>query len=261
MEISITKRLRAGEKLFGTWTEGSSPTNVEVLGMAGYDFVIIDNEHGCHANPNFLHLIRAAEVRKIAPIIRVPGPDIEDHFKKALDMGASGVLVPNIYTKEDAEKCVRFSKFAPVGNRGCCPFLRSNYYGEKYGSIQYYSKSNEEVCTILLFETKEAVENIDDILSVPGIDGVFIGPVDLSVSMGIPGENDNPKLVKTIEYIVEKAHQHGYPAGLFCESAEAVMKWINKVDFITNGYDIGVLLGAETALLKQFKEAAARGTK
>ena len=124
--------------------------------MAGYDFVIIDNEHACHSNPNFLHLIRAAEIREIAPIVRVPGPVVEDHFKKALDMGASGVLVPNIYTKEDAERSVRYSKYAPIGNRGCCPFLRSNLYGTKYGTVDYYPKSNDEVSTILLFETKES---------------------------------------------------------------------------------------------------------
>lgn len=255
MELNIKNRLQNGEKLIGSWTEGSSPTNIEVLGMAGFDFVIIDNEHGCHANPNFLHLIRAAEIRNIAPIIRVPGPDVEDHFKKALDMGASGVLVPNIYDREDAELCVRYSKFAPLGNRGCCPFLRSNYYGDKYGSIDYYAKSNEEVCTILLFETAQAIENIDAILSVPGIDSIFIGPVDLSVSLGIPGEMDNPQLIESIKYIISKAREYGLTAGMFCDSAQMVMKWINSVDYITNGYDIGTLLSCEKELVASFREA------
>mgnify|MGYP005801207551 CR=1 FL=1 len=255
MELSIKSRLVSGEKLFGAWAEGSSTTNVEVLGMAGYDFVIIDNEHACHSNPNFLHLIRAAEIREIAPIVRVPGPVVEDHFKKALDMGASGVLVPNIYTKEDAERSVRYSKYAPIGNRGCCPFLRSNLYGTKYGTVDYYPKSNDEVSTILLFETKESVANIDDILSVHGIDSVFIGPVDLAMSMGIPGDNNNLKLVETIRYIARKAHEYHLSAGMFCESPEMLRKWVNEVDYVTTGYDVSILLNAATKALQDFKAA------
>lgn len=255
MEISLKKRLNNGDKLIGTWTEGSSETAVEILGLAGFDFVIIDNEHGCHTNPNLNALVRAAEVRNMAPIIRVPGPYVEDYIKKALDMGASGILVPNITNREDAELSVRYSKFAPLGNRGCCPYLRSNYYGTKYGTIDYYAEANDEVTTILLIENIEAVKNFEEIITVDGIDAIFIGPVDLSVSMGIPGQLDNEELVDAINYMIDKSHKNGIKIGMFCDGAERVLKWINKLDYITNGIDMNILLEASKNQLRAFRKA------
>lgn len=258
MEISIKKRLNNGEKLIGTWTEGSSATSVEILGLAGFDFVIIDNEHGCHSNPDLNALVRAAEVRKMAPVIRVPGPYVEDYIKKALDMGASGILIPNVCNKEEAELSVRYSKFSPLGNRGCCPYLRSNYYGTKYGTINYYDEANNEVATILLMENVEAVKNFEEIISVEGVDSVFIGPVDLSVSMGIPGQLENEKLVNAINYMIEKAHEKGIKIGMFCDSSERVLKWIDKLDYITNGIDMNVLLDVSKKQLEVFRKAAGK---
>ena len=99
------------------------------------------------------------------------------------------------------------------------------------------------------------VANIDDILSVHGIDSVFIGPVDLAMSMGIPGDNNNPKLVETIRYIARKAHEYHLSAGMFCESPEMLRKWVNEVDYVTTGYDVSILLNAATKALQDFKAA------
>lgn len=256
MEISMKKRLQAGEKLIGTWSEGSSPTNIEVMGLAGFDFVIIDNEHNCHSNPDMLHLLRAAEVRHIAPIIRVPGADYEDHIKKALDAGASGIMVPNVRTKEDAEKVVRFSKYAPLGRRGCCAYLRHNYYGLRHGTVDVYSKSNDEVLSILLIENTEAVKNIDEIFSVEGIDAAFIGPLDMAVDMGVTGRMDDPELEKVCAYVASKAHEHSLPVGMFCDSDQMVLKWIGQLDYITNGTDVNQLLTYASQQLATFRKAA-----
>lgn len=252
MKTSFKSLLSSGKKIVGTWTDGNSNTLIEVAGMVGFDFIIIDNEHGCHNNPNFVDMIRTAESADIVPIVRVPGPQLEDPIKKVLDMGASGILVPNVYNREDVERVVRYSRFAPVGKRGCCPYLRSNNYALKYGTVDYYEKANEEVTVILLIENKEAVENIDDILDVTGIDSLLFGRVDMSVSMGIPGQLTHSKMLAAVEKVTEKAHRKGIPVGMVGFGTEDTARWANsgEMDYVTVGGDIGTLIAAYQADLK-----------
>lgn len=230
-------------KPLGTWSDGSSATTVEIAGIAGFDFIIIDNEHGCHKNPNWLELVRTAEACNILPIIRVPGANYEDLIKKSLDMGAAGILVPNINCKEDAETAVRYSKYAPIGKRGACPYVRANCYEYKYGTVDYYQKANEEVTVIALIESTEAVKNFDEIISVEGIDAVLFGRVDLSVSMGIPGELYHEKLVGSLSEMIAKAKAKGMPCGMVGFGTEDTRQWYRSdIDFVTNGVDTNFML-------------------
>lgn len=253
MKTSFKTLLQRGAKPIGTWSDGHSATVVEVMGIAGFDFIFLDNEHGFHNAPNAVELVRTAECAGIVPIIRVPGPGYEDCIKKALDMGAAGVLVPNVTDAASAGLAVRHAKFAPVGSRGCCPYLRSNDYGIKYGTVNYYAKANEEASVILLMENREALDHFEDILAVEGVDSVFIGPVDLSVSLGVPGELDHPTMRDALEYMVETARKRRMPVGLFCESEEKVRRWMPRVDYITNGGDVGTLLQASMRQLKLYR--------
>ena len=241
----------------GTWTDGHSTTTIEVAGITGFDFIILDGEHGFSDNPSYVNLIRAAEAADIMPIVRVPGSWDEASFKRFLDAGASGVLVPNVDTKEDAEKAVRYSKFAPIGKRGCCPFYRSNDFGEKYGHTDYYQKSNEEVTTMLLIESKEGVDNFKEIASVPGVDAVLIGRVDLASSMGFPGDYENPIVNDAIEYVLKTSLDSNLITGMYCFNSDDCQRWLKKgIHFVTGGTDRLLLLQAYKKVLKEIRQEA-----
>ena len=157
----------------------SDPAYVEAAGYAGYDFVLLDMEHGPGTFENLQNLIRAANVAGVCPVVRVPrGMDI--WVDRALDVGAGALLVPQIDTADQARAVISAAKFAPVGSRGTNRFVRSACYGAKPGS-EYFAQANETV-VIIQAEGKKAVENLDEILDVPGLDVLFIGPYDLSSS-------------------------------------------------------------------------------
>jgi len=254
MKKSLNALLKSGRAVVGTWADGEKATDVEVAGLSGYEFVIIDDEHGCHNNPNKLELVRAAENADIIPIFRVPGFSYEDAIKKVLDIGSGGILVPNITCKSDGEQAIRYSKYAPVGNRGACPYVRANNYGTKYSVTEYYGKANEEVTIIFLIENVSAVKNFDDILSVNGLDAILFGRADLSVSMGVPGQYENPKLLADIKIMITKARKKGIPAGMVCFDFEDTMRWLkDDVDFITTYIGAGTLISMNQDLVKKIK--------
>ena len=206
----------------GPFMIGTDPAFVESAGHAGYDFVLLDMEHGTTTFETLPHLIRAANVAGVCPVVRVPrGSDI--WIDQALDVGAGGVMIPQIDTAEQARAAVSAAKFSPVGTRGTCQFVRSAGFGAVPGS-EYFSKAQDTV-VILQAEGKKAVENLDEILDVPGIDVVFVGPYDLSSSLGHVGEIDHPEVVECIKGIIAKANAKGVKIGCFADTVEGGMKW------------------------------------
>lgn len=200
----------------------SDPAFVEAAGHAGYDFVLLDMEHGPGTFQNLQNLIRAANVTGACPVVRVPrGTDI--WIDRALDVGAGAVLVPQIDNAEQARAAVSAAKYSPVGNRGTCRFVRSAGYGAVPGA-EYFSKAQETV-VIIQAEGKKAVENLDEILDVPGVDVIFIGPYDLSSSLGHVGEIDHPEVIACIQNIIEKANAKGVKLGCFADTVEGGKKW------------------------------------
>jgi len=200
----------------------SDPAFVEAAGYAGYDFVLLDMEHGPGSFENLQNLIRAANVAGICPVVRVPrGTDI--WIDRALDVGAGALLVPQIDTAEQARAVVSAAKFSPIGTRGTCRFVRSAGYGAVSGE-EYFSKA-QETAVIIQAEGKKAVENLDKILDVPGIDVIFVGPYDLSSSFGHVGEVNHPEVVECIRHIIEKANAKGVKLGCFADTIEGGKKW------------------------------------
>ncbi len=254
MKKSLKSLLKSGNSIVGTWADGEKATDIEIAGLSGYEFIIIDDEHGCHNNPDKLELVRAAENADIIPIFRVPSFSYEDSIKKVLDIGSGGILVPNITCKADGELAIRYSKYAPIGNRGACPYVRANNYGTKYGVIDYYSKANEEVTIIFLIENISAVKNFDEILSIEGLDAILFGRADLSVSMGIPGQYEDPKLLADIKNMIAKARKIGIPAGMVCFDVEDTLRWLNDdIDFITTYIGAGSLIAMNRDIVKKLK--------
>ena len=255
MKKSMRDLFKTDEVPVGCWSFGENPTDIELLGLSGYDFVIIDDEHGCHNDPNKLELVRTAENAGIMPLFRVPGFTYEDSIKKVLDIGASGIVVPNISRREEAEQAIQYSKFAPIGNRGACPYVRANFWGTKYSVKEYYSKANEEVTVIFLIENTGGVKNFDEIISVEGVDAILYGRADLSVSMGIPGEYENPELLESIKSMTQRARAKGVPAGMVAFDYDDAMRWLaDDVDFLTAGFNLGGTIMANRELVNKIKD-------
>lgn len=214
--------LESDKGALGPFMITAEPAFVEAAGYAGYDFVLLDMEHGPGTFANLQNLIRAANVAGVCPVVRVPrGTDI--WIDRALDVGAGAVLVPQIDTAEQARAVVSAAKFSPVGTRGTCRFVRSAGYGSVPGS-EYFAKA-QDTAVIIQAEGKKAVENLDEILSVPGIDVVFVGPYDLSSSLGHVGEIDHPEVIECIKEIIAKASAKGVKIGCFADTVEGGKKW------------------------------------
>lgn len=242
------ERLKNGEKLFGPFINMNYPAVVEVAGMAGFDFCIIDNEHGEIPVERTLDMIRACKLAGIPSIVRVyeGNPELID---KALDLGADGVQIPNIGSKEAAEIAVSAAKFAPEGSRGCNRYVRAG----KYGSIDkadFFGKANDETAVILQVEGQDGVQALPDILKVKGFDVLFVGPYDLSASLGIPGQVNHPKVIAQMEEIMRQAKEVGVAVGFFCDDVATAVEWKNRgVQYVSFSSDIG-------QLYERFKEAA-----
>lgn len=242
------ERLKNGEKLFGPFINMNYPAVVEVAGMAGFDFCIIDNEHGEIPVEGTLDMIRACKLAGIPSIVRVyeGNPELID---KALDLGADGVQIPNIGSKEAAEIAVGAAKFAPEGSRGCNRYVRAG----KYGSIDkadFFGKANDETAVILQVEGQDGVQALPDILKVKGFDVLFVGPYDLSASLGIPGQVNHPKVIAQMEEIMRQAKEVGVAVGFFCDDVATAVEWKNRgVQYVSFSSDIG-------QLYERFKEAA-----
>jgi 4-hydroxy-2-oxoheptanedioate aldolase len=216
----VKQKLRDGEIVKGCFLGFHSASLVEILGLSGFDFVVIDNEHGSFSWGEIEDMVRAAEIVNLTPIVRVAyGPS---DIQKALDRGAMGIHVPMVSSKEDAENVVKKAKFPPLGERGTAYSVRSAKYGKNIGQA-YLQESNEEILVAIHIETPQAVENIEEILSVRGIDVCFIGPTDLSVTMGYGKEGaSHPQVQKAINDVLEKALSMGMPVGTLTGNAAGV---------------------------------------
>jgi len=215
-------KLNNGDYVMGPFMKTGDPAFVETAGYAGFDFAILDTEHGPVNIENMQNNVRAALIAGMVPIIRVQDSS-ESSIGKALDIGALGVQVPQVQDSIQAEQVVRRAKFYPSGERGVCRFVRAARYSA-LDRNKYFQEANETL-VILQLEGVEALENIDSIMDVPGVDILFIGPYDLSQSLGVPGETSNPVVIEKMQYIVNKAKEKEIVVGTFVDEPEAVQKW------------------------------------
>ncbi|MFS0823119.1 HpcH/HpaI aldolase family protein [Bacillus sp. 1P02SD] len=204
-ENRVKEALEKKNVAFGTWVQMSSPETAELASYAGFDFVIVDTEHGSFGIETAVSLFRAIELGGASPFIRLPD-DNKTGILKALDAGAMGILVPGVSTKGEAEDIVKVAKFSPNGFRGACPLTRSTGHGIFQWS-DYVKWSNEETMVWLLIESPEGIENIEEILSVEGIDAIALGVFDLSVTLGLPGQIDHPYVESKLSEITKLARE------------------------------------------------------
>ena len=232
MKKTFKSTFESGKKVIGYFLSSNCAEIIEVTAAAGFDFVIIDDEHACWGIAPNIDLVRAADAAGIATLIRVPELT-ETYVKWALDLGASGVMVPGISSAEEARRAVYLSRFAPEGGRGACPYTRNNAFGVR-DTVEYFAKTNAELSVVALIGGVEGVKNYDEILEVEGLDMVFFGPMDLSASLGIPGQVTHPKVEAAIAEMIRKANAHGKKAGMFVADKEQAKKWLAAgADYIT----------------------------
>ena len=221
----LKKKLLSGEVAIGTWVVIPSEVNAEILSTAGLDFIIIDQEHGPITFETAQKMSMACELHQTSPLMRTG--DINKPFiQNALDIGMHGIQIPNIETKKDAEMVVEFSKYPPIGDRGLSPFTRAGGYNKNNSAI-LTEKANDNTLVILNIEGKGAVDNLDDILDVEGVDVIFVGLFDLSKSLGIPGEVNNPIVLKNLEEIVKKTNKAGKSVGTIATSHKTLLDFKN----------------------------------
>lgn len=227
MNKSFKEIMRPGKKNMGTILQLPSEELAEILARAGLELIIIDMEHCPMTAPKIVSMVRACESAGALPFVRVPDVTDEDAIKKSLDAGACGILVPNIENADQAQKAVEYGKFAPLGKRGACPFVRANWFGSEDCST-YYNRANDETTIMLLVEGPEGIKNLPEIAKVEGIDVLQIGAVDLSVSLGIPGQTTHPRVMDAIRQAGELCAENGKLLSFYCDdavSAELVKDW------------------------------------
>ncbi|WP_323751840.1 HpcH/HpaI aldolase family protein [Marinobacter sp.] len=213
MTAVFNSKLKAGACL-GLFSKTMDSAFVEAAGLGGMDFIILDQEHGPSGLETLQHHVRAAKLGGIASIVRVSGVDAHA-IGSALDSGADGVQVPNINSAEQARQAVEGARFHPMGKRGVCRFVRAAGYGTT-AKDAYFSDANEKTL-VLQVEGIEGVRNMDAILDVEGFDVLFVGPYDLSQSVGLPGQVDAPEVLALIEEIAAKASAKGVLLGAFSD--------------------------------------------
>lgn len=203
--------LSRGEIAYGSFCALKDPAIIEILGYAGYDFAIIDLEHSALDKSTMEHFIRAAQVANISSIVRITGQDYGT-ILRAVEAGADGIMFPHVITKEQCQRIVNEAKYFPIGRRGMDGSTRA----AKYGNIpmaEHMRQQNERLLVIAMIEDVEGVENLDGILSVNGLDLLFIGAADLSCSFGLPHQVTHPKVRQAIQSVFQKANQAGKKAG------------------------------------------------
>ena len=214
----LKRKLAGGGVVLGTFITLNCPDLVEIAGLAGFDYCIIDTEHGPGNPESIQHMLRAAELRGMAPIVRVTDTAATT-ILRPLDVGAAGIQVPRVNSPETAENVVRSAKYFPKGDRGAC-LTRSSRYGFVPGVAEYFDEANRETLVIVHCENRQGLECLDGIAAVDGVDVVFVGPYDLSQSFGIPGQIYHPVMVDAVASALAAAKRAGKPAGIFVGSVE-----------------------------------------
>ncbi len=224
MRTNTTKaKLKAGETVFGCFVRYPNATLIEVMGFQPWDFLVFDGEHGTLEPADCENMVRAAELRGVTPIVRVPNnqPHI---ILRLMDTGAHGLHVPWVNTAAEAEQVVRSVKYQPRGIRGLAG-IRAADYGQTVPFGEYVQQANAETLVTIHVETVDAVEALPEIVKIDGIDVIFIGPTDLSQSLGVPGQATHPKVQDAISKIIDTVLPTDKVLGIMASNADTACQW------------------------------------
>ncbi len=253
----LKARLAAGEPVMGTLAFLSSPDVIEVLAVAGFDYVIIDLEHSATNPETALHMVRAAQVRGMSPLVRVRDNE-EKLILQALEIGAEGIVVPFVQSAADVRRAAAAIRFAPEGVRGTCTAARAALYGTlRRQFLEHTRQTNGEIVLIGLIEDMQGVRSIDEILACdPGLDAVLVGRSDLSASAGRMGEWNSPEVLDAAQQVIAAVgrQKRAVQAGMVLGMTEDTARWTEAgCRLIAYGTDIDLLMHAAGQARAAFK--------
>ena len=244
---------RAGEQTIGCWLSLANTYSAEVISKLGFDWVCVDLQHGMIDYTDLANMLPAISNSDATPIVRVPWNEPYE-IMKVLDAGAYGVIVPMVNNRHEALKAVAACRYPPAGNRSFGPIR-----GALYGGRGYAQEANDQLACIAMIETKEGIDNVEEIVTTPGLDGIYIGPADLALSMGLPVSGDQPQEehLAMVKHIQSVCKSHGVAIGIHTSSLEYAQKYLSLgFNFVTLGSDSGHMTKNAAKEL-----AAARGTQ
>ncbi len=260
MRANAVKQMwREGKPTLGGWLSIPSTYSAEIMAHQGFDWLCIDTQHGFVDYADAVHMLQAISTTETTPFVRVPWnePSI---VMKYLDAGAYGIIIPMVNNRAEAERAVSACRYPPSGIRSFGPNRVSYYAGRDYAA-----RANDEVACVVMIETAEALENLDDILGVPGVDAAYIGPADLSLALGLPprADNDDPKHVDAVARIREACERHGVVPGIHTGGSAFAVRCVEqgfKMVLLTAD-TTGVARNAaqELAAMRKAAEPTARG--
>ena len=247
---SFKRALAAGKAQIGLWSSLSSNYSVEVIAGAGFDWLLLDMEHSPNDLESLLAQLQAAAPYATHPVVRVPWNDMVT-IKRVLDVGAQSLLVPYVSNAEEARAAVSFTRYPPQGARGVAGTTRAT----RFGRIKDYARrAHEEICVLVQVETQSALDSIEAICAVDGVDGVFIGPADLHASLGHPGEIANPQVKPRIDEAIRRIRKSGKAPGILTPNEADARHWLEcGALFVAVGADVGILARGAEALAQKFK--------
>ncbi|WP_313079338.1 2-dehydro-3-deoxyglucarate aldolase [Atlantibacter sp.] len=243
--------LAAKQTQIGCWSALANPISAEVLGLAGFDWIVLDGEHAPNDVTTFIPQLMALKGSHSAPVVRAPTnePII---IKRLLDIGFYNFLIPFVETAEEAEQAVASTRYPPEGIRGVSVSHRANMFGTV---PDYLTESNKNITILVQIESQQGVDNVDAIAATNGVDGIFVGPSDLAAALGHLGNANHPDVQRAIQYIFERAKAHGKPAGILAPvegDARRYLEW--GATFVAVGSDLGVFRSATQKLCDAFKK-------
>jgi 2-dehydro-3-deoxyglucarate aldolase len=250
--------LIAGKQLIGCWSSLASPVTAEILGLAGFDWILFDGEHAPNEATTFVTQLMALKDSISAPVVRPPWND-QVMLKRLLDIGFYNFLIPLVGSAEEAKRAVAATRYPPEGMRGISVAQRSN----KYGTVKdYFKEVNKNICVLVQIESKEGIDNIDAICAVDGIDGIFIGPSDFSAAVGHLGNPGHADVQAGMKHVMDRAKAHKKPIGILAPVEADARRYIEMgATFVAVGSDLGVLRMQTQAIRDKFTTTPAAEQK
>ncbi|GAB3995103.1 4-hydroxy-2-oxoheptanedioate aldolase [Spirosoma daeguense] len=226
---NLKKRLQQGETLNGCWLNLGSSLTAEIVGQAGFDWVLIDLEHGAGSEKDALYQLQALEHTGVGAIVRVESAESQ-RIHRVLDMGAEGIMCPKIRNQDDAQKVVNGLHYPPHGSRGVAKMVRATNFAQNFN--EYYEQSRETILGVVQIETVEVLNHLDAVARMDGVDVLFIGPADLSMELGIFGQFDHPRFKEALQETVNAAKRAGKATGILFFNPDDYQRY----------YDLGIQL-------------------
>ena len=251
------ERLLNREKLIGSWLMSGSPVISEAMGCVGFDYLVLDMEHVAIDVPQALGLLQAIEASGTPVLTRLAWNDLV-MIKKVLDAGAQSILLPFVQDADEAKRAVSYARYPPAGIRGVAGVHRAS----RWGNVRdYLGAANAEVMVNVQLETIGALEKIESIAAVDGLDGLFIGPADLAASMGLLGDMNNARVQESLERGAQYCNRIGKPIGIVAGTPEMAKRYAGYgFDYVAVGVDVAMLVSRATEYLASMRETQAKGT-